>query len=76
MGPHMIKKENILELLQLLDYSRENDNLYYKQFNKQCKSLLSNVIDNNQQLLFIYYFIFLQSLYKLFLLIGCLQKII
>jgi len=33
MGPHMIKKENILELLQLLDYSRENDNLYYKQFN-------------------------------------------
>ena len=29
----MIKKENILELLELLDYTKENENTYYKQFN-------------------------------------------
>jgi len=28
----MIKKENIVELLELLDYSKENENLYYKNF--------------------------------------------
>lgn len=29
----MIKKENILELLELLDYEKKNDNIYHKQFN-------------------------------------------